>query len=139
MKKTKYGAEILPGNISINRVTGGGEAEIWISLEEETSGIQFARFKMTLENFAKVITSQSCIEGTLELIGLDKLGWKAENKTEIISAPSGMSDKGKKEAEQAVKTLEVDGWRARKGDVTNHHCWKGNTVSVVFFRHVKPD
>ena len=127
----------LPGSVTISHPMMSDI--IHIEFTDEISQISFVEFEMSLKDFARALTGMGNVEGTIEIRNLGTVGWKAENKTEEIYVPAGMSDKGRKEIARVVKTLEVDGWRAREGDVENHHNWKGNTVSVVFFRHVKPD
>lgn len=132
---------VLPAGLTISRVTSTNnpEGEAWISIEDKTSGIEFARVKLSLKQFAAAILGLGCVDSEVEVIGLEKVGWKAENKTETIKVPQYDNfEKSRGYARAAVRELEVDGWAAREGDVDNHHNWKGNTVSVVFFRHVKP-
>ena len=128
----------LPGSVTISHPMMSDI--IHIEFTDEISQISFAEVELSLKDFALALTGMGNVKGTIEIRNLETVGWKAENKTEIIRVPALKDyDKLRDYARKAVKALEVDGWSARADDVENHHCWKGNTVSVVFFRHVKPE
>lgn len=129
---------LIKGQLTISRPTSSSGAE-WIEIEfnDEDAGIRFAKFRVSLTNFAKALTGLGYVPGEIELRGLDRVGMKSENKTEHIPCEPPYGDKKKLAVlKEKVKALEVDGWVSRHGDIENHHCYTRGGVTVVFFRHV---
>lgn len=134
----------LKGSVTISRVHGDKDV-VEIRLEEENSGIEFATLTLELEGFARAITNQGHVKGELEVVGLDKVGWKAENKVEFVPFTGKaleIGHEGLAARRKACLALEVDGWAGDKSDLENHHrrVYKKNRqgAMVRFFRHVKP-
>jgi len=128
----------VKGHISISRRTGGGVPEsVHIEIEEDNSGIRFVDIELTLEGFARAITGHGNVPGKLTVRGLDRVGWNAENKTEEVPYDLYSDERNPK---AALAPYEVNGWRARSGDLENGHCQVPGKKAqrVVFFRHVKP-
>lgn len=128
----------LKGQITISRVTSNHEGdEIEIRFYDCDASIEFAIMHLTPEAFAKALTGLGYVEGVLEVRGLELVGTRMEHKTEIVPVPLGYSKSDELKALKVLKTYEVDGWKARSGDITNHHNYiphKG--MSIVFFRNV---
>lgn len=92
---------------------------------------------MRLDEFASALTSSSG-EAEMEWWPHAPIGLKAENKTEDV--PINVSPYGNAEAvAAALSPFEVDGWRARRGDMGNGHYRTKTGYHVVFFRHVYPE
>jgi len=128
----------VKGHISISRRTGGGVPDsIHIEIEEDNSSITFVDFELTLEAFTQAITGHGNVPGKLTVRALDRVGWTAENKTEEVPYDLYSDERNPKEA---LAPFEVNGWRARKGDLDNMHCKVPGKKAqrVVFFRHVPP-
>jgi hypothetical protein len=80
----------MKGKISIGKVTcSDTEDYVRVELTDESSSIQFVTAKMSLLNFAKVITGQGYLEIDYELRGLDKVGKKLEVKNEEVNLIDG--------------------------------------------------
>jgi len=130
--------KIMKGRISIGQVHGGGrEPRIHIMIEEDNSGIEFFEGFMSLEEFGALVTGSSYKPIEFEFRP-DKVGWKAENKTELVPKVDVCAKNKKDLIAEALKPFEVDGWRARESDMENMHCRCGDKQKVVFFRHVAP-
>jgi hypothetical protein len=110
-------SQTLQTTIGISRPSGGRDTEyIEIRLRDEVSGIQFAKVKMNLEDFARAITGLSGVECTTEVVGLQNIG----KKREYESASVFISDEDYENVTGAIK------WGYRKealGDwlVDNHN------------------
>jgi len=123
----------LPGTLCISRTSSTHDAdEIEIRFIDEESHVQFATFHISLENFAKALTGLGYVEGKIEYRGLNRVGKISESKTELVHCKPYGDDKAKY---KALAEFEVDGWKARKGDIDNHHHYTPHGVRVVFFRH----
>jgi hypothetical protein len=128
------------GRLTISRVSGGRRKdEIHIELLDYISGVVFVTALVPLEGFARALTAQGYVPCELEFRGLDRIGMKAENKTEVLTCNHRRTSREyKDEIEAAICALEVDGWKGDRNDAKNHHRWVGkNGVSVTFHRHVK--
>jgi hypothetical protein len=132
MKQSQLKAKFI-----ISRASGGqaDEHPIHIELTDELSGCRVVSLWMRLDEFAKAITA-SYGEAIMDYYPDAPIGQKLETKTVIV--PFTMAN-GRNEAAptKALKPFEIDGWSARRSDMTNHHCYvpdKGQRV--VFHRHV---
>ncbi len=118
-------------------INGGGNFHLYVT--DEISGVRFFDCHMSADQFADFMSNREAqVEG--EVSALHVVGMKAENKTEIV--PFDWSGKGANQSpkiRKALKPFEVDGWKARVSDLTNHHCRvSAGKQRVVFFRHVDP-
>jgi hypothetical protein len=76
------------------------------------------------------------VPGEIEIRGLDVVGMKSENKSELIPGEHPYGDKKKLAAlRAAMKKFEVDGWSGRASDLENHYNYKPGGCHVAFFRH----
>ena len=128
---------LLAGSVIISRCSGSAvdDTPIHITVDDEISRCRVLEIYMSLEEFAKAITG-SYGDAKIEHFPKSPIGMKAENKTEIVPFDS-YQDK-EKDINAALKPFEVDGWKARRSDMTNGHCRVKNGQRVVFFRHVDP-
>lgn len=69
--------------------------------------------------------------------GNSRIGMEAQSKTEDV--PFDWTTRGEAAINKALKPFEVDGWKARRSDMTNHHYTTDMGQQVVFFRHVNPE
>lgn len=124
---------------------GDGAADVTITLTDEESHIQFLEIHMTLEEFGRMLHSPTHAECEFTLHHTKHLGWKAENKSVCVPLPSQSIGYRLTEEDQdaILAPFEVDGWRARRDDLTNFHrrVRQGDEhcALVTFFRHVPPE
>lgn len=131
----------LSGKITISKTMGRDESPVFIQIDDEISGCRFVQINMTLENFAEAMFGRGWIPCSLE-VNLDApIGMKAEHKEEIVPFNCWSSGKNQEDAiSKALSPFEIDGWSARRSDMTNGHCRAGDKGQrVVFFRHVDPE
>jgi hypothetical protein len=129
--------KILKGKIIISRASGGqaDDKPIHISIEDDLSGCRVLDIYMALDEFAKSITA-SYGAADIQHFPMSPIGKKVENKSEIV--PFNWTLRTSKEEEDAaLAPFEVDGWKARRSDLTNHHCRTNKGQRVVFFRYVE--
>jgi hypothetical protein len=125
---------LIKGQLCISRPRGGGEEYISIEFTDADARVRFATFKIGLEDFSRALTGLGYVPGEIELRGLEYVGMKSENKSEIVLGNPFVDEKA---LQKKVAELEIDGWKARAGDLENHHNYTKDGVRVVFFRHVK--
>lgn len=129
-------SETFPISLRLGRVTSNKEDD-FISLEitDELSGVQFVDAKLSLKQFADLLTSQIvCTEADLRT---EFVGYVAENKEEEVHTPGYSVNDSDKAA--LLSSHEVDGWKARSDDLGNGHRRTKKGYNVIFYRHVKPD
>lgn len=148
----------LPGRISIGRIYGGGEEnEIRVEIEDEVSHTLVLEFKLTLEDYAKLLTGLSHVPGRMNWYGGERVGWKHEVKSVIVPFKTdGIADwyrmtDEERHAQPSVKAalapFEVDGWIARVDDLFNSKRTVRDKISnrervgqtVSFVRWLKPE
>lgn len=130
--------KLFKGTISLSRTHGGGHgALIHISIIDQISRTEFFDGFMSVEDFGNMITGLGFRPIEFEFRP-DRVGMRPENKVEIVDRPKSYDSKTKQnEIDKALAPFEVDGWRADRSDLTNHHRRVGNDkVRVRFFRHV---
>lgn len=132
----------LKGHISITRPQGHSDDYINIKIVDRLSGIRFVECNMSLANFALALTGHGHVDCTFIPRGLDGIGKTRENKVERVFVPKVGYGKDTEIVCAALAEHEVDGWKARSGDATNHHrigerTDKGYFVSVNFSRLVE--
>ena len=128
----------LPASITITRPQySDGRKCVNISVRDLVSGCEVLDAEIPYEQF---------VDGLMHGTGymeadwrIDNLGKKLEVKEEVVSYSADWKDRVAN-AIAAVAEHEVDGWKGRAGDATNHHrsSIRDDTVraSVVFTRHV---
>jgi hypothetical protein len=125
----------MNGKITISRTTSNREPDfIRLRIEDDSSGVNFLDIRMSLENFAKVITGFGYIDCEFELYA-QNVGMTSESKTEIVP----LKDKyfaTDEQRQEALKPFEIDGWKARQSDIKNHHNYSNEGIKVVFTRFV---
>jgi hypothetical protein len=114
----------LKGKISIGRLYGGGEPEVIVQIIDDATRVHFVEGRLSLLEFAQVITGQGEVPIELEVRGLDLLGKRREHKTAFVPFDSKYipdETKRQKAIDKALKPFEIDGWKARREDMENHH------------------
>lgn len=135
----------MKGTIRISRTSSNrGPDTIRIYLEDTISGAQFVTAELTPHDLAMALTGMGDTPCTFEVRGLRVLGKQREVKTEKVPVPDGwLFAKDGPTSTELLAPFEVDGWRARLGDLTNHHrCTTldgAPAYSVTFTRHVDPE
>ncbi len=123
----------MKGQMSINRVSSN-PSFIRLEIEDDVSGTRFLQVGISLENFARMLTGSNYLDCDFEL-HTQNVGRTRESKTEIVP----LEDKYFATDEQRHKALapfEVDGWKARSDDISNHHNYTDKGIRVVFTRFV---
>ncbi len=125
----------MKGHLSISRTSSSrGPDTIRFRMEDDSSGVTFIEAELSLEDFAKVLTGLGHVSCNFELHA-QNVGKTREVKSEIVP----LEDKYRATDEQrqeALKPFEVDGWKARERDISNHHNYSDKGVKVVFTRFV---
>ena len=128
----------LKGKITISKIRCFDENNfISIKIHDVKSSCEAIEAKLTLENFAQAITGHGYIDCDLEFNDSGVIGKIRETKHELIpritfASPSDYYIK------DYIKELEIDGWKARKEDITNPHNWvDDDKVKVLFVRYVE--
>ncbi len=128
-KVNKFGEEIRMGVANIHRIqTSRGGMFVQVELEDEISGTRFLEVTFSLTAFASAMMGQSSQGCEFVLAGMDRLGMKRENKTELVPFDRSKVSGGDKEgspgwfaAQAALAPFEVDGWGGNMSDMFNWH------------------
>lgn len=129
----------LKGKLTISHFRGSGESSIRITLEDDDARLNAAEINMDVTAFAKAVLGCAWQDCTFTVTDSGLLGTMGENKTEAVPVPK-RRDMAGKWIKTALKPFEVNGWKARAGDMTNqHHSFNKDGKefqTVVFFRNV---
>lgn len=120
--------------VQISRIYGAETHAVEIRLMDKISRTVFAEVLLTLEEFSQALFGTPS-EGVIEYRGLNKLGTRKENKVELLLCDPWNQE----QRHRALRIAETDGWKARHGDIDNHHNFvrgQSEGVRVVFFRNV---
>lgn len=133
----------LPGKVSIMKSTGHAGTAVVIEVQDESSGVQFLRLRLSIADFAEaVMTGLSHRPCEMELRGLDVVGMVCEHKSVEIAFPYVTGESRAMQAQRAAETVaeyEVDGWRGWPDDLLNRHNLVKGAVDryrVRFHRYV---
>ncbi len=133
--------DTLKGTIHIGRWSGGDEGRpVHIELTDEDSGCRAVTIEMSLAEFGDALTGRGMVPCRFEFNDSGMIGTLAQNKEEHVPVPA-WSDRKDGWQKRALAPFEVDGWRARSGDIDNSHRSTKNkdgqpAQNVVFFRNV---
>jgi hypothetical protein len=134
----KYGVE-LEATLLITCSHGGDDDKLMhLVVTDEISGCRVCELYMRLDEFAKALMSSQG-KATMEYFPKAPIGMKAENKTELVPFDMYKSGRSEKAITEALRPFEIDGWVARRSDMTNGHYQVKGGQRVVFFRHVNPE
>jgi len=123
-------------NVIMARFTGGdkfGGTGMHIIVEDDTSGARVLELWMSLEEFAKALTS-SYGEAEMEIYRQAPIGKKRENKDEIIKVGRNPWERDEAKLKALITPYEVDGWKGDISDLTNWHRRVGDGLQRVGFR-----
>lgn len=131
----------LNGKIIITRPTSASrEGEYFnIAISDKLSGVQFLEVEISAVDFACALTAsyRDCV---FELRHPETVGMTAQGKTDVVpfERPWGLRGVDLEAAiTAALAPFEVDGWEARRSDMTNQHRRSGEKGQRVHFsRHV---
>lgn len=140
----------LKGKLTISRVHSHKEDWITIRVEDELSHCQMIEVQVGLAEFAEALTNLACRPCMVEFNDSGVIGKRREHKTESIFFPDAEVRHGTYGRDAGIRKIlaahEIDGWKARDDDATNHHRMtynavdaagrKGYTAEVSFVRHV---
>jgi hypothetical protein len=126
------------GRVTFARVSTD---EMWLHLTDDATHIEVLRLKISLEDFARMITGQAERPCTFTMRP-EHLGHVAEYKYEIVpyvaSHPRGsMAERATKRA--ALTPWEVDGWQGDASNLGNMHRGSTEGYRVLFTRYVTQD
>lgn len=139
----------LPATLSAGRFSRTGTCAegdrhgIRIEIVDDASRITVAHVEIGMAEMMAALTNLSNRPCIVEWRGLDRLGWKHENKTEAVPFAATYSANAAavaKSKAKALKPFEVDGWVGTPADLGNgHKATKDRTgYHVAFHRWVKP-
>jgi hypothetical protein len=58
-----------------------------IEIEDENANVRFVRIRLNPEQLSAVLSRQVCVDCELDVVGIDKIGTKHENKTFAFEIP----------------------------------------------------
>lgn len=132
----------MKGRIQIN---GDREGAV-VRIDDDSSGIRVLEVKLSLEEFAYALMSHGYIECEYDANYRNAAYFGSEVAVKSEEVPFDMySSTASKRSEgaiaKALAPFEVDGWEARRSDMTNGHCRvKGSAEPlqrVVFTRFMR--
>jgi len=101
----------IPCAITISRPQGGRrEPCISVKIEDHVSGIQFIEANFSLSSFMEALTGLGCVDGSMEVRGLEYVGLKRVSERRKIHCPlSQYTERAKLETWLAENGQE-EGW-----------------------------
>ena len=107
-----------PVSVSINRSTGGGQADkINIRIDEEQSGAGVI-VEFSLEEFARVVTGLSMMGIQATWQSPERLGLVRNYKTIPVLRVQGAEGP---DLEASLAPYETEGWIGQRADLRNHN------------------
>lgn len=118
--------------VQISRVYGADSHEVEIRIVDTVSRKRFFEAHIPMKHFGDILFGRP-MEVSAELTALATLGMRHEVKEELLFC----DPRNDAERSRALRAAEVDGWKARPGDIDNPNRFvRGKGVNVVFFRNV---
>lgn len=133
------------GQISIGRLHGKGvdaTNAIRIEVIDKTSGCRMVDISMGLQDFAECMTGLSLVPCAVEYNDSGLIGKTREHKKISVTIPKKFADLSRRDwTEEAYQEIlgpfEIDGWKAYRDDLHNHHNYTTErTYTVLFVRYV---
>lgn len=124
--------QTLSGKLSICRNSSG---EIKIYLIDESSRCEIVDLTISPHDFAEAITGMSHRPCEIEW-RIANLGKKHEHKTEDVPCEWLTGKEREEFKNKALAPFEVDGWKADRSCLGNHHCRTKDGYRVSFHRYV---
>lgn len=136
----------LSGRLTISRCNTG---VVRLELIDDRSFSRVVEIEISKEEFAEALFAHAQRPCSFELSDLSLVGKRREHKQELVYVPDVVRITKESDATKLLKSFEVDGWRGRLSDLTNHHNWtreplpkgkkEGRMVRVTFVRYVDDD
>jgi len=102
--------ENLPMSVRIGRASSSTEDDYMIlEVEDREANVLFLRLKMSLGEFANVITNRTG-QGTADVRGLECIGKVHQCKTFVFELPKDSEFRSKEAAREAVQEACPEGW-----------------------------
>ena len=110
------------GRIDIARARDNtGRDFIQMRLEDEESGCAVFDVELSIENFGNAITGLGDIPCEFRVLGVERVGKRAEHKTVEVFLGDGTRSNEDSRIRDAVAKHEANGWRGRDADLKNRH------------------
>jgi hypothetical protein len=140
----------IKAKLGMSRAGMGSDSYMRMEIEDATSGIRFIELEIPMEAFAYLVSGLHGVEATATLRGIENVGMKHEQKTELIMTPDDIPYKEQDNpelVEEVLSEYEVDGWKAYVPDLFNFHKREDDYSSgtketyqrVGFHRYVEDD
>ena len=142
----------LAGKLTISRPSSfGGDDYISITVQDELSGSEIVEVRVGMAEFTRALTAFANQPCTVDIGAPEFAGSVRQHKMEAVRVRTryGNTPEERKAVEdEALLPFEVDGWTARRSDLSNSHRivqWGHNgdpgfnTYSVTFTRSVRPE
>lgn len=120
------------GNISIIRYSSTSTMKI--ELRDESSGIRFLEVELTAGDLMLALSGRSEMDCEFELRHLENVGKLREHKEEVVPIPTMGVRVSDEAITKALEPFEVDGWKARREDTKNHHCFVEYNAEYSLYR-----
>lgn len=135
--------KLLPGKVSISRVHSSHDGVshhgdyMNITIVDENSGVEFVDVQVDIKTFMDVLTGLARQPCEFELRLPELVGMVKEGKSELVQKPGWNATD--EEIDEILIPFEVNGWRAARDNIKNHHNYRGDKVQVSFSRYVAPE
>lgn len=132
----------LKGKLTISSPSGGLSEKDIVRIEilDVDASCYAVLVEMEIEIFARALMGHGHMDCVFEFNDSGNVGTISQNKEETVPVPAD-SYRNLKAQKLALAPFEVDGWKARAGDIDNHHRASQDKSGqrfqlVVFFRNV---
>src|SRR3990167_5932235 len=95
-----------------------------LRIEDEASRTLIVEVELSWEQWGKLVTGRTAVNGLPLVLMADRAGLKYEHKTEKVPLAKCAYADRQATAERAVAPFEVDGWAGHYRDWLNHHTHK---------------
>lgn len=126
----------MKGKINVSR---SGKQAIFISLEDEPSGVPVIEIKITPEDFALFLTGLSDRDCEFKLYNSPFIGKSREYKNVAVTFPGEGWEITNEQVFEAIKPFTVDGWMVFNEDQIkqDRNRVKMRTYNLTFIRFVE--
>jgi len=112
----------IKGKLGLSRIGGAGsDAYMQLTIQDKTSGVQFATIEIGMAQFAYLLSGLHGIECNIDVRGLDLVGMTQEHKHEPVPVVKGLDKNDEDAIKATLIAFELDGWVANREDLFNHH------------------
>lgn len=150
MPRNKAGA--MKGTVAFAHFSGVDEEKdpvSELSIVDKVSGVEIVSIPLTLVQFGNLVRGGRTVDVMIDW-NVKRLGWKYESKRVLVPLDTEkckgewkdgnhvLTAAGNKYLDQALAHYEIDGWKADRKDVLNHHRRGKDGVHIAFRRWVAP-